>query len=586
MQLQLDLKGSLKMIRRVPKMFFLLVILNLFLLKDNIFGEELPERIDGKDRFEVSVKLSQKWSGSQTVILANYKAYADALSAGPLAYKEDAPILLTQKDKLTSITKEEIKRLKPGKVIIVGGPGSVSINIENELKLTGVKIIERMSGRDRFQVAENIALKLNSWNKAVIAYGLNFPDALAISPYAARNQYPILLTKTNSLPESTHNLIKNKKVKETMIVGGEGSVSKSVEAVLPNPFRIGGKDRFEVAANIANEFFPLTEKVYLATGMSFADALTGSVLAAKQNAPIMLTAASFVPKETLGFFEEHLVKEYTILGGEGSVSSTLVSDIHFYKNTTQPVIYFVPHADDEVLTYGIDIVNQLNRNRDVKLVLLTKGDDSTVRDMLNGHFDHESIYGVMNLRIKCNWHNVYHDPVTEQFLHGHISMAEFGDIRVEEYQRATEALGIKSDNAQVNIIPLENLTTEELKGILRSYLHDYPLADFRTMSMHDLHPQHAIIGKALWELEQSGEVNPIQTNYFMSVYTDHMEKKAIDLPLRTLNVNSPELNEKIDLASDMYKEYNPEHGFYASGYHSVARQFNLIKSNRYIRIHH
>jgi N-acetylmuramoyl-L-alanine amidase len=570
---------------KIVKIFLLAAIMFFSYSLKSISAEELPTRVDGKDRFEVAVKLSQEWEQTNTIILANYLAYADALAAGPLAYKKDAPILLTQKDKLNSATRVEIQRLKPQEVIIIGGKGSVSENVKDELLAAGVKRIERISGKDRFRVAENIALKIGSWEKAVVAYGLNFPDALAIAPYAARNQYPILLTMEDTIPASTLNIIRSKGVKKTLIVGGEGSISKKVEAQLPAPVRIGGKDRFEVAANIANKFFP-GNKAFLATGMSFADALTGSVVSARQNAPMLLTASAFVPEETLSYFENHLVEGYIVLGGIGSVSDDLVSDVQFYKKSNQPIIYFVPHADDEVLTFGIDIVNQLSHNRDVKLVLLSKGDDTSVRDILNGHFDEESTSGYLNLPFKCNWHGVYHDPVPEHFLHGHISRAEFGDIRIEDYKRAAGKLGINQGNIIVNTIPINNFTMEEIKKVIRQYLLQYPVAQVRTMSFYDLHGQHAIIGKTLSELEKAGEINFLQTSYFLSVYTDHIAKKYINLPLRTLTVNDSVLNGKIDLAAGVYKEYDPVHGRYASGYHSVARQFELIKSNQYIRYHH
>lgn len=64
-------------------------------------------RIDGKDRFEVAINTSKSgWpSGSDTILLANYHAFADALTASPLAYKENAPILLTESTKLSSVVK-------------------------------------------------------------------------------------------------------------------------------------------------------------------------------------------------------------------------------------------------------------------------------------------------------------------------------------------------------------------------------------------------------------------------------------------------------------------------------------------------
>ncbi|WP_257350234.1 NlpC/P60 family protein [Pseudalkalibacillus decolorationis] len=81
------------------------------------------ERFGGTNRFEVAAKVSQDgWrNGATTVFLAKYNAYADALSAAPLAYEQDAPILLSLSDKLATATKDEINRLSPSRVVIIGG---------------------------------------------------------------------------------------------------------------------------------------------------------------------------------------------------------------------------------------------------------------------------------------------------------------------------------------------------------------------------------------------------------------------------------------------------------------------------------
>lgn len=290
-------------------------------------AEGYTSRIGGEDRFDVAANVAKSgWSSANTVIIANYKAYADALAAAPLAYKYDAPILLTQPNVLTSTTKNEIVRLNAKSVIVVGGSGSVSDQVVSQLKSLGVSV-ERISGNNRFEVANNIAMKIGKSSKVVLAYGLNFPDALAIAPYAARNGFPILLTNNDAIPQSTKNLVHNWNVSQTIIVGGEGSVSKNVFNSVPNPHRIGGKNRFEVAANIASKYFSTQSESIVATGMTFADALTGSVLAAKTNKPILLTSSTSIPNETKNAIMNNGFESFTILGGIGSVSTGVANDL-------------------------------------------------------------------------------------------------------------------------------------------------------------------------------------------------------------------------------------------------------------------
>ncbi|MFT9599848.1 cell wall-binding repeat-containing protein [Mesobacillus sp.] len=284
-------------------------------------AEAISARMDGKDRFEVAINVSKEgWQGgAPVVLLANYKAFADALAGSPLAYQENGPILLTAPDKLDERILAEIRRLQPQKIILIGGEGSISPKIQEVLQLSGFNNIERIAGKDRFEVAYNIATKLRPTDKAIIANGLNFPDALAIAPYAAKNGYPILLTQSNRLPDKIKEAIGSLNIRQTVISGGEASVGKEVAGLLPGVTRIGGRDRFEVSANIVNQLSPNPGKMFLATGMSFADALTGSVLAAKQGAPMLLTHPKIIPTSVQVAIQHHQVSDFVILGGTASV---------------------------------------------------------------------------------------------------------------------------------------------------------------------------------------------------------------------------------------------------------------------------
>nr|WP_239094029.1 cell wall-binding repeat-containing protein [Bacillus sp. B15-48] len=556
------------------------------LLPESIEASEVPERLGGKNRFEVATNISKKWSSADTVLIVNYNAFADALTAGPLAYKYNAPILLTQATQLSKETQEELERLSPSSVFIIGGEGSVSPNVVKEIQALGISQIDRVSGKDRFEVSANVAKKLDSWDQAIVANGLIFSDALSISPYAARNQVPILLTQANKIPDSISTLINLKGIKGTIIVGGEATVQKAVASALPNTTRIGGENRFEVASNIYKQLMP-TEKVYVATGLTFADALTGSVLAAKDNASILLMQNEFAPNETLDVFKNNKIANYVILGGPGSVRENAISDIEYFKKSNKPIFYLVPHADDEVLTFGVDILNQLNAEREVFLILLSKGADSVAREVLNGHYDHESnSRHPINTLVKCHWHGVYHNPVTEQYSHGHISLEEFGNIRLEDYFHAARALGVPESNILEHTLQSGHLTIANIKNVIRDYASEFPDAQFRSMSWYDGHPAHATIGKALKELEQSGEINPLNTAYFISIYTDRFANKQIPLPLRKITITEPSSLRNLTSSINVYKTFDPSVGKYATGYHSVKSQFDSLEKMPYVRIHY
>jgi minor extracellular protease Epr len=288
-------------------------------------------RVSGQNRFEVAANIANRgWpETSETIILANYLAFADALSASPLAFRENAPILLTQKEKLPEVTKEQILRLKPKNVIIVGGPGSISESVIAHLQMLDIINIKRINGKDRFEVSTNIAKELGNPAKVIIVNGHIFADALSIAPYAARMGYPILLVNNASIPKNIGNYIKQKNLQGTIIVGGAGSISSNIFDQLPSPTRIGGKDRYEVAANIARELIFPTQSAYIATGLSFSDALTGSVLAAKEQAPLLLSKTNTLPSPVKTIIEEKNYTDYMVLGEPASVSDSVYLKLKF-----------------------------------------------------------------------------------------------------------------------------------------------------------------------------------------------------------------------------------------------------------------
>ncbi|MDK2902981.1 MAG: hypothetical protein PWQ93_900 [Clostridiales bacterium] len=161
-------------------------------------------RLYGSTREYTAVDISEDgWpDGSDYAVLVNGYTFADALAAGPLAQKLDAPILLTREDVLPEATKDEINRLGVKKVYIVGGTGVVSTGIEKQID-NMVANVTRVAGDDRFETAVEIAEQFkpaDGYKGAVLATGYGFADALAGGPYAAKNGYALLLTGKDNNP--------------------------------------------------------------------------------------------------------------------------------------------------------------------------------------------------------------------------------------------------------------------------------------------------------------------------------------------------------------------------------------------------
>jgi beta-N-acetylglucosaminidase/putative cell wall-binding protein len=83
--------------------------------------------------------------------------------------------------------------------------------------------------------------------------------------------------------------------------------------------RLHGQNRFKNAVEISKKGWATAPKVFLANGYKYTDSLTGSPLAALNNAPILLTRENYLPDETLAELKRLKAKEIVILGGELSV---------------------------------------------------------------------------------------------------------------------------------------------------------------------------------------------------------------------------------------------------------------------------
>ena len=188
--------------------------------------------------------------------------------------------------------------------------------------------IDRIWGADRYQTA--VKISQDGWKSgadcAIVASGEDYADALCSAPLAKAKDAPILLTKKNLLDENTLKELKRLKVNKVYIIGGKGSISKKVEnkvkTVVKDIKRLHGKDRYETSVKIAEKLGG-NNKIIVASGEGYADALSAAPVAAIKGIPVVLTKVNELPSTSKDFIKSTGATTTYVIGGTASVSDSV-----------------------------------------------------------------------------------------------------------------------------------------------------------------------------------------------------------------------------------------------------------------------
>jgi putative cell wall-binding protein len=292
-------------------------------------------RLAGGDRYNGSVADAAVTfpDGARRVYLASGEAFPDALSAGPVAVHDGAPLVLVRSFHFASASY--LAWLQPEEIIVLGGQASVPDDViagilhSSELDPSSYTL-RREAGADRY--ATSLAISAAGFaegaSTAFLASGAGFADALTAIPAAAREEAPVILVRGDQprLDDSTLAELERLGVSNVVIAGGAASVSTGIENQLKRVYsdgvtRFGGATRFETAESLNAAYFPTTTTAYVATGANFPDALTGGVLAGVKGAPLVLARTDCLPASTWQRLAEWGPSKVTLLGGEASLAS-------------------------------------------------------------------------------------------------------------------------------------------------------------------------------------------------------------------------------------------------------------------------
>ncbi len=206
-------------------------------------------RMFGPDRYVTAAQISATVfaPNAPIVYVASGQNFPDALAAGAVAARDEAPMLLVRENDIPGAAQNELERLNPSKIIVIGGPGVISQNVQNQLAgfLAPGGTIQRLAGADRYATSaaiSNASFPPKGPAVVYVATGSDFPDALSAGPVAGvmasaavtgPHAAPLLLLpETGTIPTSVRLEIQRLAPYKIVILGGPGAVSADMELQL------------------------------------------------------------------------------------------------------------------------------------------------------------------------------------------------------------------------------------------------------------------------------------------------------------------------------------------------------------------
>lgn len=298
-------------------------------------------KIIGENRYDTAAKISKEAfkDKSDAVVLINGKNSSDGLSAGPFASLIDASILLVEKDYIPNETIDEIKRLNPKNVYLIGGTDVVSEKVKDDIQNIidiNAKDINRIGGVDREEtsllIGKEIAKLSNVENIYVVNGYKGEADAMSILSKACNEKSPILVTNGSKFNNAQKSFIKSIKYPNFYFLGGDAVIRNNLLDEVESLFdaeisidRFYGDDRQETNSVVLDYFYyDNINSLIVCKSDNLIDALCVGVFAGKNNIPVLIAT------NNLSSMQEEVVKSKTydsLYEVGGGISSTVINKL-------------------------------------------------------------------------------------------------------------------------------------------------------------------------------------------------------------------------------------------------------------------
>jgi putative cell wall-binding protein len=187
-------------------------------------------RISGTDRYDTAAQIAAGFNApTSTVYIASGRNFPDALAGGAaIGGTTGGPILLVQPGSVPQPTIDQLNRLKPGTIFVLGGPAAISDSVVDALKPYSTNAPIRRAGTDRYDTAVHVADAFATAPIVYLARGDAFADAMAAGASAGFLKGPILLVPHDCIPFQVDITIQRLNPTQVIVLGGTAALSDAV----------------------------------------------------------------------------------------------------------------------------------------------------------------------------------------------------------------------------------------------------------------------------------------------------------------------------------------------------------------------
>jgi hypothetical protein len=303
------------------------------------------ERIAGSQQIDTAIEVSKRAfpnkGSAEHVFVASADAPLDAMVAAVMAGAFNGVVLLSAgTDEVETQVDAEIVRVlgtgRQGRVTFVGGSDELP-----DALLDGYRsryVTRRLAGADHFATAQLAANEVDTRSQmktAVVIGTSGVPDALPMIAVAAANDWPVVFTRSDELPDATRTFLIDRGIETVHIAGPDTAVSPEVAREIQalgvrTVERHQADNRYEAAVVVAERFFALPSAYAVASGEGWSDAVVGAAYAGEhRHAPILLTDGDTLADPVVDYIERSKSPESAglVIGGKGVVTPSVASQL-------------------------------------------------------------------------------------------------------------------------------------------------------------------------------------------------------------------------------------------------------------------